>query len=89
MPCTEAEIRSLSDIARELRITMVDVMAWSGGSHIGGSLSITEILTILYFKYLNVKAEEPLWPERDRFVLSKGHSASGYIPVLAKKGYFP
>jgi len=89
MPCTEAEIRSLSDIARELRITMVDVMAWSGGSHIGGSLSIAEILTILYFKYLNVRPEEPLWPERDRFVLSKGHSAAGYIPVLAKKGYFP
>jgi transketolase len=89
MPCTEGEIRSLSGIARELRLTMIDVMAWSGGSHIGGSLSITEILTILYFKYLNVKADDPAWPERDRFVLSKGHAAAGFIPVLAKKGYFP
>ena len=89
MACTEEEIRSLTGIARELRITMVDVMAWSGGSHIGGSLSITEILTILYFKYLNVKPEEPGWPDRDRFILSKGHAASGFIPVLAKKGFFP
>ena len=89
MPLTQAEIQSLSDIARELRLTMVDVMAWSGGSHIGGSLSIAEILTILYFKYLNIKPEDPAWPERDRFVLSKGHAAAGYIPVLAKKGFFP
>ena len=89
MPCTDAEIQSLSKIARELRLTMIDVMAWSGGSHIGGSLSITEILTILYFKYLNVKTDDPVWSERDRFILSKGHAAAGYIPVLAKKGFFP
>jgi len=89
MPCTETEIRDLSGIARELRLTIVDVMAWSGGSHVGGSLSIVEILTLLYFKYLNVRPEEPAWPERDRFILSKGHAAAGFIPVLAKKGYFP
>jgi len=89
MPCTETEIRDLSEIARELRLTIVDVMAWSGGSHVGGSLSIVEILTLLYFKYLNVKPEDPSWPERDRFILSKGHAAAGFIPVLAKKGYFP
>ncbi|MCL1928119.1 MAG: transketolase, partial [Treponema sp.] len=89
MPCTDSEIRDLSGIARELRLTIVDVMAWSGGAHIGGSLSIVEILTLLYFKYLNVRPNEPLWAERDRFILSKGHAASGFIPVLAKKGYFP
>ena len=89
MPCTDSEIRDLSGIARELRLTIVDVMAWSGGAHIGGSLSIVEILTLLYFKFLNIKPNEPSWPERDRFVLSKGHAASGFIPVLAKKGYFP
>jgi len=68
---------------------MVDVMAWSGGSHIGGSLSIAEILTILYFRYLKIKTSDPTWPDRDRFVLSKGHAASGFIPVLAKRGFFP
>ncbi len=83
------EQKQLEDIARELRLTIIDVMAWSGGAHIGGSLSITDILTILYFKYLKVDAGNPCWEDRDRFILSKGHSAAGYIPVLAKKGFFP
>jgi len=89
MPCTEAEILSLKETAKNLRLTMIDVMSWSGGSHIGGSLSIADILTILYFKYLNIKPVDPAWSERDRFILSKGHAASGHIPVLAKKGFFP
>jgi transketolase len=89
MPITDEEIAGLKKTARELRPTMVDVMTWSGGAHIGGSLSITEILTILYFKYLNVRPAEPQWPDRDRFILSKGHAAAGFIPTLAKKGFFP
>jgi transketolase len=89
MPCRDEEIQALTAIARDLRLTIVDVMAWSGGAHVGGSLSIVEILTILYFKYLKVKADEPQWPDRDRFILSKGHAAAGFIPVLAKKGFFP
>ncbi|MDR2758184.1 MAG: transketolase [Spirochaetaceae bacterium] len=89
MPCSDEEIQELTTLARELRLTIVDVMAWSGGAHVGGSLSIVEILTILYFKYLTVKVEEPQWPDRDRFILSKGHAAAGFIPVLAKKGFFP
>ena len=83
------ERQMLLDTARDLRLTIVDVMAWSGGAHIGGSLSIADILTILYFKYLKVDPKNPKWEDRDRFVLSKGHSAAGYIPVLAKKGFFP
>jgi len=83
------EKRRLQQIARELRLTIVDVMAWSGGAHIGGSLSVVEILTILYFKYLNIDPAHPQWDDRDRLVLSKGHAAAGYIPVLAKRGYFP
>jgi transketolase len=86
MPLTEQELKTL---AKKLRLTMIDVMAWSGGAHIGGSLSIAEILIILYFKYLNVRPEDPKWEDRDRFVLSKGHAAAGFIPVLAMKGYFP
>ncbi|HYE67021.1 MAG TPA: transketolase, partial [Anaerovoracaceae bacterium] len=89
MPITLQEKQMLLDTARELRLTMVDVMAWSGGAHIGGSLSIADILTILYFKYLNVDPNNPVWEDRDRFILSKGHCAAGYIPALAKKGYFP
>ncbi|MFZ5643541.1 MAG: transketolase [Bacillota bacterium] len=89
MPITPSEKQMLLDTARELRLKIVDVMAWSGGAHIGGSLSIVDILTILYFKYLNVDPGNPKWEDRDRFILSKGHAAAGYIPVLAKKGYFP
>ena len=88
MPLTPNEKQMLLDTARSLRLTIVDVMAWSGGAHVGGSLSIADILTILYFKYLKVDPKNPQWEDRDRFVLSKGHTAAGYIPVLAKKGYF-
>lgn len=83
------EKQKLLDTSRELRLTLVDVMTWSGGAHIGGSLSIMEILTILYFKYLKVDPTNPRWEDRDRFVLSKGHTAAGLIPVLAKKNFFP
>ncbi len=89
MALTAEEKQKLEQIAKELRLTIIDVMAWSGGAHIGGSLSCVEILTILYFKYLNVDPANPDDPDRDRFILSKGHAAAGYIPVLAKKGYFP
>ena len=83
MPCTPEEKQRLQKIARDLRLTIIDVMAWSGGAHVGGSLSIVELLTALYFKYLNVDPEQPWWEDRDRFVLSKGHGAAGFIPVLA------
>ena len=72
MALTTQERQKLQDIARELRLTVIDVMAWSGGAHVGGSLSIIDILTILYFKYLDVNPADPQWDERDRFVLSKG-----------------
>ena len=89
MALSPQEKQRLKDIARELRLTVIDVMAWSGGAHVGGSLSIIDILTILYFNYLDVHPADPQWDERDRFVLSKGHAAAGLIPVLAKRGFFP
>ena len=89
MALSPQEKQRLKDIARELRLTVIDVMAWSGGAHVGGSLSIIDILTILYFKYLDVNPADPKWEDRDRFILSKGHAAAGLIPVLAKRGFFP
>lgn len=89
MALSPQEKQRLKDIARELRLTVIDVMAWSGGAHVGGSLSIIDILTILYFKYLDVNPADLQWDERDRFILSKGHAAAGLIPVLAKRGFFP
>lgn len=89
MPITAEEKKELLAIAKELRLTVIDVMTWSGGAHVGGSLSCLDILTALYFKYLKLDPENPDWAERDRFILSKGHAAAGYIPVLSKRGYFP
>ena len=89
MALTAEEKRNLEQIAKELRMTIIDVMLWSGGAHVGGSLSIVEILTMLYFKYLNIDPKDPDMEDRDRFILSKGHAAAAYIPVLAKRGYFP
>ena len=88
MPISDSEIRELKEIARDIRKDIVDVTGWAGGSHIGGGMSLVEMLVILYFKYLNIDPANPDDPERDRFVLSKGHGGVAYAPVLAKKGYF-
>ncbi len=65
-------------------------MVYDGGSgHCGGSLSIADILIVLYYHAMNIRPEEPLWPERDRFVLSKGHACPALYAVLAKRGFFP
>jgi len=89
MPITEAEITELKKVALKLRQDVVDITGWSGGSHIGGSLSMVEILTILYWKYLNCDPKNPDMEDRDRFVLSKGHGGVGHAAVLGNKGYFP
>ena len=59
------------------------------GIHIGGSLSLAEILTVLYFSVLRINPQEPDWQERDRVILSKGHGNIGLLTILALKGYFP
>ena len=89
MPITPEENKELQRIAKELRLTVIDVMAWAGGAHVGGSLSCLDLLTALYFKYLKIDPQNPDWEERDRFILSKGHAAASYIPVLSKRGFFP
>ncbi len=88
MPLSAEQIRKLQDKARQLRCDMVDVTVWAGGAHIGGALSMTDVLTALYYHYLDVRPDEPDWQGRDRFVLSKGHGGVGLAPVLADKGYF-
>ena len=88
MPLTADEIKKFTAKAQQLRCDMIDVTVWSGGAHIGGSLSMADVLTALYYKYLRVRPEEPDWPDRDRFVLSKGHGGVGLSCVLADKGYF-
>jgi transketolase len=88
MPLTQEQITKLQDKARKLRCDMVDTTVFAGGAHIGGSLSMADVLTALYYHYLDVRPDEPDWPQRDRFVLSKGHGGLGLSCVLADKGYF-
>ncbi|MGM0381156.1 MAG: transketolase, partial [bacterium] len=61
----------------------------AGSGHPGGSLSMVEILTALFFEILDKKPEDPTWPDRDRLVLSKGHGVPALYSVLARAGYFP
>ncbi len=88
MPITDQEIKDLEEKAIQLRIDTVDVTFWAGGAHIGGALSMAEILVILYHRFLHIDPSRPLWEDRDRVVLSKGHAGVGYAPLLARKGYF-
>jgi transketolase len=61
----------------------------AGAGHIGGPLSATDLLVSLYFDVLNIDPSRPDWPERDRFILSKGHSSIALYTVLAQRGFFP
>jgi transketolase len=92
----EAEVFSLSAslaemeaMAKKLRRHIITMIGKAGSGHPGGSLSAVEILTALYFKVLKHKPLDPNWPDRDRFILSKGHAAPALYAVLAECGYFP
>jgi transketolase len=75
--------------ARELRRLMANMIYKGDAGHIGGSLSATEIMTVLYFEEMRIDLQNPQWAQRDRFVLSKGHCSPVIYATLALKGYFP
>jgi transketolase len=79
----------LESIARRARREIVLAIANAKGGHLGGPLSAIDVLTALYFNVLNVRPGEADWPDRDRFVLSKGHSSIALYTILALRGYFP
>ena len=74
--------------AREVRLTLLQMIYEAQSGHPGGSLSAADLMTALYFSELNVRPEEPSWPDRDRFVLSKGHVCPVLYTCLALRGYF-
>lgn len=81
--------KKIDNIARQIRKYVI-TMAYNGsGGHIGCNLSVTDILTVLYFKILNIKSKNPCWQNRDYFILSKGHACSALYATLALKGFFP
>ena len=84
-----AKKQELQRIATQVRMDILDEVHAAKSGHPGGSLSVTDILTYLYFCEMNVDPKNPKAPTRDRFVLSKGHTAPALYAVLAEKGFFP
>ena len=79
----------LQKTANEVRKSIVTAVHAAKAGHPGGSLSAADIFTYLYFEEMNVDPKNPKDPDRDRFVLSKGHTAPGYYSALAERGFFP
>ena len=86
---TSTEIKQLKITACKVRMGIIEGTHGAKAGHPGGSLSATEAFTYLYFKEMNVDPKNPKWEDRDRFVLSKGHTAPGLYAALAHKGFFP
>jgi transketolase len=82
-------VEELKEVARRIRCLVLRSVHHAGAGHIGGPLSAAEILAVLYFRVLRIDPTRPDWPERDRFILSKGHGAIGLYSALALRGFFP
>ena len=86
---TSSEKKQLQITACKVRMGVIESTYGAKAGHPGGSLSSAEIFTWLYFKEMNIDPANPKWADRDRFVLSKGHTAPGLYSVLANRGFFP
>ncbi|MGZ5385418.1 MAG: transketolase, partial [Acidimicrobiia bacterium] len=86
---SDMSVGDLEDLARRGRAEVLRSVAHAGAGHIGGPLSAMDVLTALYFRVLRIRPDEPQWPDRDRFVLSKGHSSIALYVVMAMRGFFP
>ena len=82
------DIKELQNIAKNVRIGIIESIYSAKSGHPGGSLSIADILTVLYFNQMNIDEQKPHSEERDRLVLSKGHCAPALYSVLAERGFF-
>jgi len=82
-------VQELEAKAKEIRYLIIQMLAKAGSGHPGGSLSATDLITALYFNVLRFNAKDPLWPDRDRFHMSKGHCCPLWYAVLSQVGYFP
>ncbi len=86
---TSTDVRTLEKKAIEIRKLTVREIGHLGVGHVGGSMSIVEIITLLYYRQMNIDPENPGWPARDKFVMSKGHAGPALYAVLADRGFFP
>lgn len=85
----EALIYEVAEVARQIRLDVLDMVYRRKAGHPGGSFSCAEMLAALYFHHLKIDPARPDWPARDRFLLSKGHAAAALYATLARRGYFP
>ena len=85
----KADSYALKHFALEIRIALLEEMKARGFGHIGGSLSVCDLLAVLYGKVMNYRVDDPQWPDRDKLVCSKGHAGPAVYATLALKGFFP
>ena len=85
----QERIKELKKISADIKLGALEAVFSASSGHPGGSLSISDILAYLYFEEMNVDPQNPKWDDRDRLVLSKGHTAPALYAALAEKGYFP
>jgi transketolase len=85
---TPLSIEQLEQIAVTIRCDIIEMIAAANAGHPGGSLSAADIVTALYFRVMNIDPCDPGWPDRDRFILSKGHACPVWYAALAERGYF-
>jgi len=83
------DYHELEALAQRGRWLAISTVAGSGAGHVGGPFSAMDMLIALYFRVMNIRSEEPRWAERDRFILSKGHSSIGQYVVMALRGFLP
>ena len=81
--------KALRRTAADVRLGIIEAVYNAKSGHPGGSLSVADVLTYLYFEEMNIDPKNPKWEDRDRFVLSKGHTSPALYSVLANRGYFP
>lgn len=80
---------TLHRIAQQVRADVLRAVVSGKGGHVGGPLSAADMLVALYFRVMNIRPEDPTWEDRDRFIMSKGHSAVALYATMAARGYFP
>ena len=85
----QARIKELKRISANIKLGALEAVFSASSGHPGGSLSISDILSYLYFEEMNIDPRDPKKADRDRFVLSKGHTAPALYAALAERGYFP
>jgi transketolase len=90
MPSTTAAAsQDLKALTKQLRVDIIRMIEAAGSGHPGGSLSVIDLLAVIYWKFLKHDPKRPDWPERDRLILSKGHACPALYAVMAEQGYFP